>query len=146
MQSGAAQAQMIILQFSNRLSSSPITTDAQNVSADILGDRAGPHLDKVISDLQTFLQDVAVVLAPINELVSYGGPDGGAPDLKSAAGATKRYLGPVLKNVKDAVTRVESFLDPFTMAQLKSELTRFSRARDLLGKDGNLGTCLGSPL
>src|SRR6202041_143134 len=66
MQSGATQADMSIRQFAHALSSSPITTDAQKVHADITGDSAGLHLDQVISDLQTFLQDIEVVVAPVN--------------------------------------------------------------------------------
>ena len=145
MQSGAAQARMIIRQFANRLSTSPITTDAQNVHADITGDSTGIHLDKVIGDLQTFLKDIEVIVAPINTLVGYREADGGVPGPETGAGAVMRYLGPVLKNVNDAMSSINALLEPSAISRLKNDLAMLSQGHDLVGKDGNAGTCLGSP-
>jgi hypothetical protein len=144
MQSGATQAYVIIRQFSSALSTVPITTDAQTVYTDIAGDNTGLHLDKVISDLQTFLKDIDVVVAPNNELVGYREPDGSAPGPKTGAGALMRYLGPVLAAINEATSSVNAFLDPSAIPQLQNELTVLSQAHDLVGKDGNAGTCLGS--
>jgi hypothetical protein len=112
MQSGATQAYVIIRQFSAALSASPITTDAQKISADI----TGGHHDEVIRDLRGFLHDINVVVAPINELVGYRSPDGGAPGPETGAGAVMRYLGPVLATINKAKSGVSAFLDPATIS------------------------------
>ena len=65
---------LIIRQFSFALPKAPITTDAQKVYVNINGDSAGLHLDKVIGDLQTFLQDIEVVVAPVNKLITFASP------------------------------------------------------------------------
>ena len=145
MQSGATQADMIIRQFLNSLSTSPITTDARNVYTDVTGDSAGLHLDKVISDLQMFLKDIEVIVAPINTLVGYREADGGVPGPDTGAGAVMRYLGPILKNINDAMSSVNAFLEPSAISPLKNDLTMLSQGHDLVGKDGNPGTCLESP-
>jgi hypothetical protein len=144
MQSGATQADVIIRQFSFALSKSPITTDAQAVYTDIAGDAAGLHLDKVVSDLQTFLQDIEVVAAPVYNLITLRESDGSPLTPKSGAGALLLYLGPVMKEINDATSSVKAFLDPGGIPRLKSELTMVSQGHDLFGKDGNSGTCLGS--
>jgi hypothetical protein len=145
MQSGATQANVFIRQFLNGLSTSPITTDAQAVYADILGDSTGLHADKLISDLETFLRDIEVVAGPASKLAGYREPDGGAARPRSAAGALARYLGPVLDDIKDARSSLSSSLSPGAITQLKAELTTFSQSHDLLGKDGNSGMCLDAP-
>jgi hypothetical protein len=130
MQSGATQADWIIRQFLHGLSTAPVTTDGQQVYADIAGDSAGPHLDKVIDDLQTYLKDIEVVVAPVHKLVDYRDPDGGVPGPKSAAGALILYVGPVLKTVDDAVSSVNAFLDPSAIPQLKNDLTGLAQGHD----------------
>jgi hypothetical protein len=145
MQSGATQADMLIRQFAHALSKSPITTDAQAIQTDITGDSAGLHLDKVVDDLQTFLHDIEVVVAPINQLITLREPDGSALTPKSGAGALLLYLGPVMKEVNDATDHVNASLDPSAISRLKNELTMVSQAHDLVGKDGKPGICLESP-
>jgi len=145
MQSGATQADMLIRQFAHALSKSPITTDAQAIQTDITGDGAGLHLDKVVDDLQTFLHDIEVVVAPINKLITLREPDGSALTPKSGAGALLLYLGPVMKEVNDATDHVKASLNPSAISQLKNELTVVSQAHDLVGKDGKPGICLESP-
>jgi hypothetical protein len=145
MQSGATQAFVIIRQFRGGLSTSPIATDARKVYIDVTGDGTGLHPDTVISDLQTFLHDLEVVLAPIDSLVGVRMPDGGAPGPETGAGATKRYLDPVLEAIHDAMSSIDAFLDPSAISQLRNDLTMLSRGLDVVGKDGNPGTCLESP-
>ena len=130
MQSGATQAEVIIRQFLFALSKSPITTDAQKIYADITGDSTGIHLDEVTGDLQTFLHDIEVVAAPINNLVDLREPDGSLPPPRSGAGALIRYLGPTIRTVNDATSRVNAFLDPSAISQLNNELTVLSQGRD----------------
>lgn len=144
MQSGVTQADMIVRRFLFALSRSPITTDAQKVHADITGDSGGLHLDEITSDLQAFLHDIDVVVAPINKLVGYRAPDGSAPGPQTGAGAVTRYFGPVLKEINDATSSVSASLDPSAASQLTNDVSVFSQAHGLLGKDGNGGTCLGS--
>jgi hypothetical protein len=145
MQSGATQADMIIRQFSFALSRAPITTDAQKVSTDITGDRGGLHLDQVIGDLQALLHDIEVATAQINQLITLRESDGSALTPKSAAGALLVYVGPLMNELNDARNRVNALLDPSVLSQLNTELTLFSQKHDLVGKDGNGGTCLGAP-
>jgi hypothetical protein len=145
MQSGAAQAQVIIRQFAIALSKSPITTDAQKVYADVPGDGAGLHLDKIVSDLQTFLHDIDVVVAPIDKLITLRDADGSPLTPKSGAGALLLYLGPVIEAIHDATSRVSAFLDPSASSRLENDLTVLSQGHDVVGKDGNGGTCLGAP-
>ena len=145
MQSGATQADMLIRQFAHALSKSPITTDAQAIQTDITGDGAGLHLDKVVDDLQTFLHDIEVVVAPINKLITLREPDGSALTPKSGAGALLLYLGPVMKEVNDATDHVNASLDPSAISRLQNELTMVSQAHDLVGRDGKPGVCLESP-
>jgi hypothetical protein len=145
MHSGATQADMLIRRFAHALSTSPITTGAQAIQTDITGDGADLHLDKVVDDLQTFLHDIEVVVAPINELITLREPDGSALTPKSAAGALLVYLGPLMKEVNDATDHVKGSLAPSAISQLKNELTRVSQAHDLIGKDGKPGICLESP-
>ncbi len=145
MQSGATQADEIIRQFSFALSKAPITTDAETVYADITGDRADLHLDQVTGDLQTFLQDIEVVAAPVNKLITLRESDGSPLTPKSGAGALLLYLGPVMKEIGDATSRVTALLGPAAIPQLKTDLTLVSQAHDLVGKDGNSGRCLVSP-
>jgi len=144
LQSGATQADGSIRQFLSGLSTSPITTNAQAVYTDITGDGAGLHLDKVISDLQAFLKGIEAVVAPLNTLVGYREADGGAPGPETGAGALARYLGPVLTELNDAMRSVNTFLAPSAVSQLKNDLTMLSQGHDLVGKDGNPGTCLRS--
>jgi hypothetical protein len=145
MQSGATQADLIIRRFSFALSKAPITTDAQKVYTDINGDSTGLHLDQVTRDLQTFLQDIEVVVAPVNKLITLRESDGGPLTPKSGAGGPLLYLGPVMKEIDDARSGVTPFLDPSAISQIESDLTRLSQGHDLVGKDGNSGTCLGAP-
>jgi hypothetical protein len=144
LQSGAAQAQWLIRAFAEGISNAPITTDTQKVQADIRGDGAGVQLDTVIGDLQTFLKDLDVVLAPVKNLIAVRMPNGSAPDLTTGAGALAHYLGPVAATLHGAMSGVRAFLDPSAIPQLQSELTGLSRALDLVGKDGNPGVCLES--
>jgi hypothetical protein len=145
MQSGATQADMVIRQLLFHFSAAPITADAQKVYADITDDRAGLHLDTVISDIQALLEHIEVALAQANQLVSCRMPDGSVPDLKSAAGALIRYVGPLVTDMNDARSRVKAVLDPSAIPQLTSDLTLLAHGHDLLGKDGNPGMCLGTP-
>jgi hypothetical protein len=142
MQSGATQADWSIRGFSHALSASPLTTDAQKVYVDITGDSAGLHLDQLISDLQTFLQDIEVAVAPVNELITLRESDGSPLTPKSGAGALLLYLGPVMKEIDDARSSVTALLDPSAISQLRTDLTVLSQGHDLIGKDGNSGTCL----
>jgi hypothetical protein len=145
MQSGVTQAEMVIRQFQHGLATPPVSTDARKVFTDVTGDGTGLHPDTLTGDLQTFLHDLEVVLKPVDTLVDIRMPDGGAPGDETGAGATKRYLAPVLKAVHDAMSRVDASLDPSTISRLKSDLTMLSQALDLVGKNGNSGTCLESP-
>jgi hypothetical protein len=139
LQSGSTQAEMLVMQLARGLSSSPVTTDAQKVYADITVGGTGLHLDKVVSDLQTFLRDIEVVIDPSKKLSAL------SSDLTTAAGATRRYLGPVLEPLEDAMSQVRAPLDPAKLSQLENDLAVLSRGVDLVGKDGKPGTCLGSP-
>lgn len=144
MQSGATQADVLIRQFAFALAKSPLTTDAQTLHADIAGDSAGLHLDKVASDLQAFLQDIEVVAAPVNDLITLRESDGGPLTPKSGAGALLVYLGPVMKELNDATDRARASLDPAASSQLEAELTLVSKGHDLVGREGIVGTCLGA--
>jgi hypothetical protein len=142
MQSGATQADALVRQFSVALSRAPITTDAEKVHTDITGDGIALHLDRVISDLQTFLQDIEVAVAPVNKLITLRESDGGPLTPKSGAGALLLYLGPVMKEIDDARSGVTPLLDPSVVPRLETDLTRLSEGLELVGKDGNSGTCL----
>ncbi len=144
MQSGATQAEWSVGQFSHALSGPPITTDAQKVHADITGDGTGLHPEQVISDLQTFLQDIEVVVAPVNKLITLRESDGSALTPKSGAGALLVYLGPVMKEINDARSSVTALLDASGSSQLQTDLTRASRGQDRVGEDGGAGTRAGS--
>jgi hypothetical protein len=145
MQSGATQADMLIQQLAHRLSNAPITTDAQKVHADILGDSTGPHLDQVVSDLQTLLKDIQAAVAQINQLLAVRASDGSVPGPKSCAGALRVYVGPLFEQINDATSSVNAFLNPAALDQLNRDLAMVSRGHDLVGTGGNSGTCLKSP-
>ncbi len=78
MQSGATQAVAIVQGSRSLFRRSPVTTDAQAVSADITGDNEGLHLEKVTGDLQTFLKDIEDAVAQVNQLINLREPDGSA--------------------------------------------------------------------
>ena len=135
---GATQADWSIQPFAQALSAAPVTTDAQKVHADI----TGLDVDHVISDLQTFLQDIEVAVAPVDSLISLREADGSPLTPKSGAGALLLYLGPVMKEIEDARSRVAALLGPSAISQRRTGLRSLSRAHDRLGKDGKSGTCL----
>jgi hypothetical protein len=145
MQSGATQADMLIQQLANRLSNAPITTDAQKIHADILGDSTGPHLDQLVSDLQTFLKDIQAAVAQINRLLAIREADGSVPGPKSCAGALWVYVGPLFEQISDATSSANAFLNPSAIDQLNRDLAMVSRGHDLVGTGGTSGTCLKSP-
>ena len=143
--SGATQADMIIRQFSYRLSHAPIKTDAQTLYVDITGDSAGLHLNKVVSDLQALLKELDAAVAQMNMLVGLHESDGGALTLKSCAGALLHYMGPTLETLNGARASVAEAIDPASVDPLNRQLTALTQGHALVGKDGNAGACLGTP-
>ncbi len=143
LQSGSTQAEQFVQRITYGLSTPPVTTDAQKVYADITGE--GRHLDEIVGDLQTFLRDIEVVLDPSKKLIAVRMDDGSLPDLTTGAGATRRYLGPILETLDDAMSPVRAPLDPSTLSRFENDLTVLSQGLDLVGKDGKPGTCLESP-
>jgi hypothetical protein len=142
MQSGAVQAEMFIGQFAFAVSRPPLTTDARAVYSDLMGDGTGLHGEQIVRDLQTFLRDIEVAAAPVNKLITLREADGGPLTPKSCAGALLLYLGPVMKEIESARSRVEERLDPAAIPLLETGLTKVSQGHDLVGGDG---TCLGAP-
>jgi hypothetical protein len=141
MQSGATQADWSIQQFAQALSG-PIKTDAPKIYADIAGDSEGLHFDRLIGDLQTFLRDIEAAVAPVNTLITLREPDGSPLTPKSGAGALLVYIGPLIEEIHDATSRVTALLDPSAISLLGADLTLLSQGHDLVGKNGNSGTCL----
>jgi hypothetical protein len=143
LQSGTTQAEELVVQLAHGLSTAPVTTDAQKVYADITFDDR--RLDRLVGDLQTFLHDIELVLDPSKKLIAVRMPDGSEPDLTTGAGATRRYLGPMLETLDGAMSQVRASIDPAAPSQLENDLAVLSQGLDRVGKDGNAGTCLESP-
>jgi hypothetical protein len=141
-QSGAAQAEMVLVQMWSRLSSAQIKAEVQKVRADVLGDATGTHLDQVVTDLAVLQKDFKAATAQISALLAIRAADGSELDPKSCAGALRVYVGPLFEQINDLTSSLDAFLDPSAVYQLNRDLAVVSRGHELLGKDGSSGTCL----